>query len=509
MHHHHHNARRHHPSLQPTSQEDLSLQDLNKARKESWARAASRWSSIIDKYSKIDDEFESDLIDLDRGRVVVDNGHLRSLGLLGSRREDLDGSEEGPSSSESESESEIEFELESDSESESQKFEEEDEEDESISVDDSEEDELEGSEREPEGCNYSVSRKIKLVEKGLIPPSPRKKIADTRGSNGKQDDSSSRLCSPLKRIQLNSSSSPSKHDEMLVPLNKRLNRPVSLSPTKRFSDETLVSLSKSSLARPVSLSPTKRSNVNLILSEDESESSPTKKIRLAQPQPTHHDDKNRNISHSKVFQFSSIVGKSKSSDSPSPSNVKSPIKSHLQTQLKTRTEPEPEPEPEPKIPPILNDPYDSIDELFEVGKYKHQKSRSSSSPSSSSASSSTPSDSCEYLMQQVQSSSSPPGPSSDDNPSIEPILDHSTPTKEVVDKCMRCRATQTPQWREGPNKNKRALCNACGLQYLKFLKWGSNRYFSTLRDAAKFENALVLVNVFCDGEPCVWRVLGK
>lgn len=42
-------------------------------------RFQNQWDAILDKYSQIDDEKESDEIDLSTGEITIDNGHLRSL----------------------------------------------------------------------------------------------------------------------------------------------------------------------------------------------------------------------------------------------------------------------------------------------------------------------------------------------------------------------------------------------------------------------------------------------
>ncbi|SGZ58268.1 CIC11C00000000257 [Sungouiella intermedia] len=53
--------------------------DLNKLKQDSSAKFKKRWQEIILRYSEIDDEIESDEIDLHTGKITVDNGHLRSL----------------------------------------------------------------------------------------------------------------------------------------------------------------------------------------------------------------------------------------------------------------------------------------------------------------------------------------------------------------------------------------------------------------------------------------------
>lgn len=42
-------------------------------------RFRHQWDAILDKYSQIDDEKESDELDLSTGEIITDNGHLRSL----------------------------------------------------------------------------------------------------------------------------------------------------------------------------------------------------------------------------------------------------------------------------------------------------------------------------------------------------------------------------------------------------------------------------------------------
>lgn len=57
----------------------LQSADIGKLKAESTQKFQRKWNEIIAKYSLIDDEVESDEIDLHRGEIVVDNGHLRSL----------------------------------------------------------------------------------------------------------------------------------------------------------------------------------------------------------------------------------------------------------------------------------------------------------------------------------------------------------------------------------------------------------------------------------------------
>lgn len=53
--------------------------DVTKLKQDSSAKFKKRWEEIIQRYSKIDDDAESDEIDLRTGKITVDNGHLRSL----------------------------------------------------------------------------------------------------------------------------------------------------------------------------------------------------------------------------------------------------------------------------------------------------------------------------------------------------------------------------------------------------------------------------------------------
>lgn len=54
--------------------------EISKLKQQSTNRFKTRWEEILDKYSLIDDEKESDEIDLVTGDIITDNGHLRSLG---------------------------------------------------------------------------------------------------------------------------------------------------------------------------------------------------------------------------------------------------------------------------------------------------------------------------------------------------------------------------------------------------------------------------------------------
>lgn len=53
--------------------------DINKLKRDSSAKFKKRWEQIIERYSEINDDLESDEIDLRTGKITVDNGHLRSL----------------------------------------------------------------------------------------------------------------------------------------------------------------------------------------------------------------------------------------------------------------------------------------------------------------------------------------------------------------------------------------------------------------------------------------------
>lgn len=53
--------------------------DINRLKAENASKFKRRWDEIIAKFSSIDDEKESDEIDLYSGKITIDNGHLRSL----------------------------------------------------------------------------------------------------------------------------------------------------------------------------------------------------------------------------------------------------------------------------------------------------------------------------------------------------------------------------------------------------------------------------------------------
>lgn len=58
-------------------------QEINRLKQQSSKRFRDRWENILTKYTDIDDEKESDEIDLVTGKVIVDNGHLKSLKSFG------------------------------------------------------------------------------------------------------------------------------------------------------------------------------------------------------------------------------------------------------------------------------------------------------------------------------------------------------------------------------------------------------------------------------------------
>lgn len=57
--------------------------DINKLKRDCSAKFKKRWEQIIERYSEINDDLESDEIDLRTGKITVDNGHLRSLASEG------------------------------------------------------------------------------------------------------------------------------------------------------------------------------------------------------------------------------------------------------------------------------------------------------------------------------------------------------------------------------------------------------------------------------------------
>ncbi|CUM47752.1 uncharacterized protein AC631_01699 [Debaryomyces fabryi] len=67
------------------TEEDFQA-EINRLKKQSNNRFKSKWEEILEKYAQIDDGKESDEIDLVSGKIITDNGHLRSL------RTDISGS---------------------------------------------------------------------------------------------------------------------------------------------------------------------------------------------------------------------------------------------------------------------------------------------------------------------------------------------------------------------------------------------------------------------------------
>lgn len=59
--------------------------DINKLKQQSLAKFKKRWHEILAKYSAVDDELQSDEIDLHTGKLVVDNGHLKSMAEHGQK----------------------------------------------------------------------------------------------------------------------------------------------------------------------------------------------------------------------------------------------------------------------------------------------------------------------------------------------------------------------------------------------------------------------------------------
>ena len=53
--------------------------EINRLKNQSTNRFKSKWEEILERYAQIDDEKESDEIDLVSGEIITDNGHLRSL----------------------------------------------------------------------------------------------------------------------------------------------------------------------------------------------------------------------------------------------------------------------------------------------------------------------------------------------------------------------------------------------------------------------------------------------
>lgn len=64
----------------PQFKSDQDFQDeIRRLKKQSSKKFKSKWEEILDKYSKIDDDIESDEIDILTGKITIDNGHLKSL----------------------------------------------------------------------------------------------------------------------------------------------------------------------------------------------------------------------------------------------------------------------------------------------------------------------------------------------------------------------------------------------------------------------------------------------
>lgn len=55
------------------------LHEVRRLHQQSTQKFKDKWDEILSKYARIDDERESDEIDLATGEIVTDNGHLRSL----------------------------------------------------------------------------------------------------------------------------------------------------------------------------------------------------------------------------------------------------------------------------------------------------------------------------------------------------------------------------------------------------------------------------------------------
>lgn len=64
----------------PQFKSDKEFQDeIRRLKKQSSKKFKSKWEEILEKYSKIDDDIESDEIDIITGKITIDNGHLKSL----------------------------------------------------------------------------------------------------------------------------------------------------------------------------------------------------------------------------------------------------------------------------------------------------------------------------------------------------------------------------------------------------------------------------------------------
>ncbi|GEQ72316.1 hypothetical protein JCM33374_g6003 [Metschnikowia sp. JCM 33374] len=62
----------------PSTKNQLEC-DVARLKAQNTDRLQRRWDEIIAKYSNIDDDKESDEIDLNTGKITIDNGHLRSF----------------------------------------------------------------------------------------------------------------------------------------------------------------------------------------------------------------------------------------------------------------------------------------------------------------------------------------------------------------------------------------------------------------------------------------------
>lgn len=54
-------------------------EEISRLKTASSTRFREKWEKILEKYSAIDDNLESDEIDLETGKITIDNGHLRSM----------------------------------------------------------------------------------------------------------------------------------------------------------------------------------------------------------------------------------------------------------------------------------------------------------------------------------------------------------------------------------------------------------------------------------------------
>lgn len=70
------------------TEEDFQA-EINRLKNQSNNRFKSKWEEILEKYAKIDDDKESDEIDLVSGKIITDNGHLRSLRTDINRKTDV------------------------------------------------------------------------------------------------------------------------------------------------------------------------------------------------------------------------------------------------------------------------------------------------------------------------------------------------------------------------------------------------------------------------------------